>query len=76
METGTRDYGVKTPVSITKKIQSSDVNTTKVTLTHLWDRESSLATHIYSKCLSKVWRIDWTYSCEELVRTFTKENWA
>lgn len=76
METGTRSYGVKTPVSTVKKTQSSDTNTTKVTLTHLWDWESWLATHIYSKCLSKIWRIEWTYSCEELVRTFTKENGA
>lgn len=59
------------PVVSTNKIESG---TNKVKLTHLWEWESWLATHIYSKCLAVVWRIEWKYSCEELVRTFTKEN--
>jgi len=76
VETGSRIIEAKRPIANVKKVQNISKDTTKVVLTHLWERESSLATHIYSKCLSKLWRIDWDYSCEELVRTFTKENWS
>lgn len=45
-----------------------------VRLSHLGDWESSLATHIYQKCLDKLWDVQGKYSCEELIYTFTVEN--
>ena len=68
--------------TMSKKVEAKNIENTNtketwsVVLTHLWDRESSLATHVYTKCISKIGRITGTYSCEELIRTFTKENGA
>lgn len=46
-----------------------------VRLSHLGERESSLATYIYHKCIDTLGKIEGKYSCEELIYTFTVENW-
>ena len=79
METVSKQVEATPPKNIIPKIAEQTPKapeTNKVILSHLWERESSLATHAYVKCLDKIWRVTGKYSCEELVKTFTAENGA